>query len=194
MNVLPRVAPDLRYAPAAPDGGMAEAGVISGYASLFGRVDLGRDRVAPGAFAAALRRRRAGGIRMLFQHDPAEVIGSWTEISEDRRGLRVCGRINLEVARGREVIALIRQGALDGLSIGFKTVHADHDRANGIRTIREADLWEISVVTFPMLPDARISELKRTEGGQPKGEMPTLAALIRKAAHTLTQGTGHDQA
>jgi HK97 family phage prohead protease len=194
MNAIIRAAPDLKHAPLR-QGGMAATGdVISGYASIFGSVDLGNDRVARGAFASALRKRGAGGIRMLFQHDPAEIIGSWIDIREDAFGLRVRGRINAEVARGREVLALIRQGALDGLSIGFKTIAADQDRATGVRTIREADLWEISVVTFPMLPEARISELKAQAHGEPTGEMPMLAALIRKAAHTLNKGTGHDKA
>ena len=137
-----------------------QEGTFSGYASLFDRVDLGNDRVARGAFAASLAARGPGGVRMLFQHDPNEVIGTWLDIREDERGLFVRGRINRSVARGREVLDLIRAGALDGLSIGFKTVRAIHDPVADIRTIHEADLWEISVVTFPMLPDARVSEVK----------------------------------
>jgi HK97 family phage prohead protease len=135
-------------------------GVFSGYASLFGRVDLGKDVVEKGAFAASLKVRGAAGIRMLFQHDPAEPIGVWTEIREDERGLFVRGRLAKDVARAREVLSLMRGGALDGLSIGFRAIRAKNDRGSGVRRILEADLWEISVVTFPMLPDARIESVK----------------------------------
>ena len=135
-------------------------GVFSGYASLFGRVDLGKDVVEKGAFAASLKARGAAGIRMLFQHDPAEPIGVWSEIREDARGLFVRGRLTKDVARAREVLSLMRGGALDGLSIGFRAVRAKSDPRSGVRRILEADLWEISVVTFPMLPDARVDMVK----------------------------------
>lgn len=135
-------------------------GVFSGYASLFGRVDLGKDIVEKGAFAASLKARGPAGIRMLFQHDPAEPIGVWTDIREDERGLFVRGRLTKDVARSREVLSLLRGGALDGLSIGFRPVRAKSDPRTGVRRILEADLWEISVVTFPMLPDARIDTVK----------------------------------
>ena len=97
---------------------------------------------------------------MLFQHDPAEPIGVWTEIREDERGLFVRGKLSKDVARAREILSLMRGGALDGLSIGFRAVRAKSDPASGIRRIQEADLWEISVVTFPMLPGARIDTVK----------------------------------
>ena len=112
---------------------------------------------------------------MLYQHDPAEPIGVWMEIREDPRGLFVRGRLMADVARGREVASLMRAGALDGLSIGFKTVNARADRAAGVRTLIEIDLWEISVVTFPMQPDARVSTVKTTG----------LAARMRRAARFL---------
>ena len=126
-------------------------GSFRGYASLFGRVDLGRDRVLAGAFAKSLKRRGAAGVRMLYQHDPAEVIGHWRAIREDAAGLWVEGVLSPDVARAREVRSLMKSGALDGLSIGFHTVRARKD-AGGVREIVEADLWEVSVVTFPMLP------------------------------------------
>ncbi len=154
------MAPVLKYAKVPFASVETEDGTFSGYASLFGRVDLGNDRVAKGAFQKALKHRGAKGVRMLFQHDPNEVIGSWLDICEDDAGLFVKGRINQSVKRGAEVLELIREGAIDGLSIGFKTVRASKDQVAGIRTIYEADLWEISVVTFPMLPEARVSEVK----------------------------------
>lgn len=154
MSVAERKFAGLRFAEVEEDG------VFSGYASLFGEVDLGRDIVEPGAFARSIETRGAGGIRMLYQHDPAEPIGSWISLQEDRRGLKVKGRITKGVARAQEVLQLMRAGALDGLSIGFRTVKAKADARSGIRRILEADLWEISVVTFPMLPAARIAQVK----------------------------------
>ena len=160
-------------------------GVFSGYASLFGAVDLGKDVVEKGAFAASLKTRGAAGIRMLFQHDPAEPIGVWTEIREDARGLFVRGRLTKEVARAREVLSLMRGGALDGLSIGFRAVKAKNDPRSGVRRILEADLWEISVVTFPMLPDARIDTVKgRRHPG--RGRLPT----TREFESWLTRDAG----
>jgi len=140
--------------------GVAGDGRFSGYASVFGEVDLGRDAIEPGAFAHSLTRRGAAGVRMLFQHDPAQPIGAWRVIREDRRGLYVEGQLSPGVSRAREVLALMKSGALDGLSIGFQTVRAKSDGKAGVRRILEADLWEISVVTFPMLQSARVSNVK----------------------------------
>ncbi len=129
-------------------------GRFEGYASLFAVRDAGGDAVARGAFARSLKRRGAAGVKMLYQHAAAEPLGVWSEIYEDGAGLFVRGRIVTEVSRGREVLALMREGALDGLSIGFKTIRASG--ARGRRQILEADLWEVSVVTFPMLDGARV--------------------------------------
>ena len=134
-------------------------GHFTGYASLFGVPDLGRDTVAPGAFAASLARRGPGGVRMLWQHDPAEPIGTWLSLAEDARGLRVAGRLNLAVQRAREIDALMRDRALDGLSIGFRVVRAVPER--GGRRLLAVDLWEVSLVTFPLQPDARVSRAAR---------------------------------
>jgi uncharacterized protein len=154
---MPAPPPELKRLPLGP--AVSADGAVEGYASLFGLVDLGRDRVERGAFSASLARRGARGVRFLFQHDPAEPIGAWSSISEDGRGLRVSGRLNLAVARAREVHALLRQGALDGLSIGFRAVRSLRE-AGGVRRLVEIDLWEVSVVTFPMLPDARVASVK----------------------------------
>lgn len=127
-------------------------GRVSGYATLFDHVDDAGDRIATGAFADTLR-RRAGGVKFLWQHDPATPIGVWDELREDARGLRVSGRLILESAAGREAATLLAAGALDGLSIGFRTVSAE--AAPGGRRLIQLDLWEISLVTFPALPGAR---------------------------------------
>lgn len=160
-------------------------GSFCGYASLFGAPDLGRDIVERGAFAKSLRARGASGVRMLFQHDPAQPIGTWTELREDERGLFVRGRLALEVARGREILALMKSGALDGLSIGFRAAKARKEAATGFRRILEADLWEISVVTFPMLPGARIRQVK--SGAE---SLPT----TREFERWLTQDAGLSRA
>ncbi len=139
---------------------VAEDGTFAGYASLFGKADLGRDMVMPGAFRASLRTRGAAGVKMLYQHDPNPPIGVWEEIREDGRGLYVKGRLTSGVARAREVLSLMRAGALDGLSIGYRTVRGRTDRKTGVRQLIEIDLWEISVVTFPMLPEARVEAVK----------------------------------
>jgi HK97 family phage prohead protease len=148
-------------------------GAFSGYASLFGAVDLGKDMVVRGAFQRSLKERGAAGIRMLYQHDPGEPIGVWTELREDQRGLFVRGQLARNVTRAREVLSLMRTGALDGLSIGFRAVKARKDAASGVRQIVEADLWEISIVTFPMLPGARVQTVK---GG---GALPTIRTFER---------------
>jgi HK97 family phage prohead protease len=166
MNETKAVACDLKAVEA--------DGSFSGYASRFGVVDLGRDLVLPGAFAESLARRGPRGIKMLFQHDPAEPIGVWLEVREDAHGLYVRGRILPEVERGREVLALMRAGALDGLSIGFRTVEGRTEPKSGVRRLSRVDLWEISIVTFPMLPEARVSTVK--------SEDARLAAAIRQAA------------
>ena len=84
-------------------------GLITGYASVFGVPDLGRDVVLPGAFAGTLARRGAAGVRMLFQHDPAEPVGRWLSLREDARGLYAEGQLNLDVQRGREIAAACGQ-------------------------------------------------------------------------------------
>lgn len=161
-------------------------GAFSGYASLFGEVDLGRDRVEPGAFAKSIGRRGVDGIRMLYQHDPMQPIGRWTEIREDGRGLFVRGRLTKSAVRAGEVLELMRGGALDGLSIGFKTVRSATDAKTGVRRIIEADLWEISVVTFPMLPGARVNTVKAAA----RPAMPTKRDIERKLTRDagLTRG------
>ena len=157
--------------------------VIEGYASLFGHEDRGRDIVAKGAYAASLKALTEAGrnVKMLWQHDPAQPIGVWDEVREDARGLYVKGRLLPGVARAEEAAALIRAGAIEGLSIGYRTRRATKD-ANGRRQLDEIELWEVSLVTFPMLPEARVGQ---------KGEQPDdlilreLAAAIDEARRDL---------
>lgn len=164
-------------------------GSFAGYASLFGAVDLGRDVIEPGAFAASLRRRGASDVRMLYQHDPDQPIGRWLSIREDSHGLHVEGKLSLGVARAREVHELMKSGALDGLSIGFQTLRARNEAKSGVRRILSADLWEISVVTFPMQPGARVTAVKSAIGVPPtKRELER--RLTRDAGLTRRQARG----
>ncbi len=135
-------------------------GVVEGYASLFGAIDQANDMVMPGAFAESLRQRDIRRIPMLFQHDPAEPIGIWLELKEDWLGLRARGRLIPEVVRARELLALLRAGTADGLSIGFRTVRGRIDPKTRIRRLHQVDLWEISLVTFPLLAGARVRAVK----------------------------------
>lgn len=159
MKLNPASSPECKRA-SLPLENLSADGTFSGYATLFGEIDLGNDRVEKGAFLRSLKRRSTKGVRMLFQHDPSEPIGVWEELREDARGLFVRGRILAASKKGAEVLDLIRGGAIDGLSIGFRTKKSRTDRKSGIRSILEADLWEISIVTFPMLPQARVEQVK----------------------------------
>jgi len=144
----------------APRTTIDACGTVEGYASLFGEIDHARDMVMRGAFAVTLATRGIRRIPMLFQHDPSEPVGIWLELREDHRGLFARGRLIPEVARGRELLSLLRAGAIDGLSIGFRTAKARIDPRTRIRRLYAVDLWEISIVTFPMLAEARVRNVK----------------------------------
>jgi uncharacterized protein len=143
-----------------PEAGLVvrDGTMVEGYASLFGRRDQGGDVVAKGAYAASLKALGVAGrrVKMLWQHDPAQPIGIWDEVREDATGLWVKGRILTEVEKGREAAALLAAGAIDGLSIGYRTLRAERD-AKGQRVLSELELWEVSLVTFPMLAEARVA-------------------------------------
>lgn len=168
------------------DVSVTDGAVIAGYASVFGQADQGGDTVEPGAYAASLKRLSAKGgrVKMLWQHDPAQPIGVWDEVREDAKGLWVKGRILVEVEKGREAVALIGAGAIDGLSIGYRTVKARKDPQGG-RILAELELWEVSLVTFPMLTEARVAA-KAT--AQDVEHLRDLAALFRNTR--LTSGRG----
>lgn len=126
---------------------------IEGYASLWGRADLNGDVVAEGAFRDSLARTRAAGVRMLHQHGGGAAVGVWDDLVEDERGLFARGRILDWSPEARLAQALARAGALDGLSIGFRALRARRD--GRLRVLSAADLWEVSLVTFPALEAAR---------------------------------------
>lgn len=138
---------------------------IEGYAAVFHQSDLNGDVLAPGAFRKSLAARKAP-VRLLYQHAAETPIGRWVSFQEDHRGLLAVGELLLSSARAREVYALLAGGALDGLSIGYQVVRARKTRG-GVRRILEADLWEVSIVTFPMALSARITHV-----GAPRAAAP----------------------
>lgn len=158
--------------------------LVEGYASLFGLPDKGGDIVQKDAYSASLATLSAKGnrVKMLWQHDPAQPIGVWDEVYQDEKGLFVKGRILTEVAKGREAAALIEAGAIDGLSIGYRTKRAEKD-SGGRRLLHELELWEVSLVTFPMLSEARVG----SKGDTPDGSdlMHELAEAIEAARRDL---------
>lgn len=163
-----------------------ESGVIEGYGSVFDTVDQGGDIVAPGAFTNSLRAGRK--VKMLKQHNPEDVIGVWDEVQEDERGLRVKGRLLQTVRKGAEAYELVKAGALDGLSIGYRTIKS-MDR-NGKRVIMQAELWEVSLVTFPMNELARVDAVKAAELSERELErlLTRDAGLSRSVAQRLMAG------
>lgn len=143
-------------------GDGAATGTIEGYGSVFGLMDRGGDIVLPGAFKASLAawRKKKALPPMLWQHDPYTPIGVWTEAAEDEKGLKLTGQLVLDVPAASSARALIAAGAVKGLSIGYRTDDYEIDRTTGVRSLKKVDLWEISLVTFPMLPEAMISSVK----------------------------------
>jgi uncharacterized protein len=170
----------------------AGEGVITGYGSVFGHKDAHGDTVVQGAFSASLAAHKAAGTMpaMLWQHDGAEPIGVWEEVTEDARGLRVKGRLNLETTRGREALSLLKQGALNGLSIGFLVPDggAKLDRHTGERTVTEIDLWEVSLVTFPSNGKARLLSVRDIESRAAFESFLKEHGFARAAAKALAAG------
>ena len=171
-------------------------GKFEGYASVFGNKDLGNDVVVQGAFRKSLRAKGPKKIKMLFQHDTKEPIGVYTKIREDANGLYVQGQLAMQTQKGREVYELMKMGAIDGLSVGYRVDAKGYhyDERGKKRMLKEVDLMEISAVTFPMNPKARISAVKaearsvreweaffRDEGGLSRTESKVAAGAVAKA-------------
>jgi HK97 family phage prohead protease len=139
---------------------------------------------------------------MLFQHDPSEPVGVWLELREDHRGLFARGRLIPEVARGRELLSLLRAGAIDGLSIGFRTSKARIDPKTRIRRLLAVDLWEISIVTFPLLAGARVRAVKQAtsmaklsharRAGMEKGRRPAARCPLLRVKRSDAKQTSRD--
>lgn len=182
-------------------------GIFSGYASIFGVKDLGNDVVEAGAFTKSIRSKGAKKIKMLYQHDAKEVIGVYSKIREDGEGLYVEGQLAMGTQKGREVYELMKMGAIDGLSIGYrvdpKGWHYDEKRKQ--RYLKSVDLMEISAVTFPMNPKARVQAVKsdrsvreweaflRDEGGLSRSEAKMGASALVKSLSQRDVGSDFDE-
>lgn len=150
---------------------VGEDGSVEGYASVFGVRDNYDDVIVAGAFLDTLKAHKAAGTMpaMLWQHSTDAPIGVWVEMSEDAKGLRIKGMLCLDSAQGKEAYALLKMGAITGLSIGFISKQWAYDRETDVRTLTEIDLWEVSLVTFPANEKARITNVKSaTEMATPK--------------------------
>tara|TARA_R100001443_G_C3357924_1_gene178403 strand:- start:1152 stop:1967 length:816 start_codon:yes stop_codon:yes gene_type:complete len=173
-----------------------EKGYFSGYGSIFGNKDLGNDVMVEGAFAKSIASKGAKGVKLLYQHKADEPIGVFEEIIEDPKGLKVKGRLAMGTQRGREVYELMKMGAIDGLSIGYRVnpKGQEYDDRRRRRLLKEVDLMEISAVTFPMNQRARISAVKsdertvrdwegffRDESGLSRKESKMAASAVYKA-------------
>ena len=133
-------------------------GEIAGYGAIFGTADLDGDIIVKGAFDATLA-NRAAPVAMLKHHDPQQIVGTWSEIRADKSGLRCKGQLLTTTDCGEVALEEVKAGALSGLSIGYRTVKAEGG-PNGTRRLTEVELWEVSLVTFPMHVGARIDSLK----------------------------------
>jgi HK97 family phage prohead protease len=144
---------------------MSESGTFSGYGSVYGNTDQGDDIVAPGCFAKSLTDWTAKGRMpaLLWQHNQREPIGAYTKMAEDANGLYVEGKLAIKTQRGLEAYELMKMNAISGLSVGFMSKDDYYDQKTGIRTIKQGDLMEVSLVTFPMNDSARVAQVKSIE-------------------------------
>jgi len=159
---------------------------FDGHGSIFGNVDLGGDIVIPGAFKRSLAQHKENGgmPAMFWMHDPAKVPGKWLDMGEDSRGLSVKG-VLAPTPLGDEVHTLLKMDAVSGMSIGYRTLDHDYDR-DGNRLIKEAELWEVSVVSLPMNPLARVVHVKSqlSERGEYVPSLREFESILRDVGCT----------
>lgn len=165
---------------------VTEDGMIEGYGSVFGVRDSYSDIVAAGAFKASLAAHKAAGTMpaLLWQHRSDEPIGVWKAMTEDEKGLAVVGQLAMDTTRGREAHALLKMGALNGLSIGFYSKEWKYDTENDVRTLTEVDLWETSLVTFPANTAARVTAVKSIEALE---SLRDVEQMLRDRGFTKTE-------
>lgn len=164
-----------------------DAGTFEGYASVFDFKDYHNDVVCCGAFQEAVDNFKAGKNfpKLLWQHDPKHIIGTWLEIREDDKGLFVKGKLFRESRLGREVYDLLKKGALDGLSIGFQTVKERLDEQTQTRFIEHVILHEISLVTFGANARARVLSVKQFNKQERKMNHQDITAISEKIENTV---------
>ena len=167
-----------------------ENGEFSGYGSVFGNRDSYGDIVEKGAFAKTLAEHAEKGSmpKLFWQHDPWMPIGKWLEIEEDDIGLKVTGRLNMEVQQGREAYALLKAGDIDGLSIGYRVLKAEDDETQNVQFLKELDLVEVSVVSLGANDRALVSAVKNIRGGG-LPSLPEFEAFLREAGFSKTEAT-----
>ena len=169
---------------------VSDDGLFSGYGSVFGVVDSYREIVAPGAFAESLAEISGKGrpVPVLWQHRSGEPIGVYSALSEDGHGLKVEGRLIVDgVARAKEAHALMKAGAVSGLSIGYYVREDSWDEKTRVRTLKKLDLVEISLVTFPANDDARVDAIKSKLAHGSLPTLPEFEQLLREAGFSKSQ-------
>lgn len=151
---------------------IGDDGVFEGYCSVFNVVDSYNEVVKPGAFMASLARRKPKGVKLLWQHDSTQPIGKWEDLAEDSKGLWGRGRLLVDVSpKAKEAHGLLKEEALDGLSIGYKEIKVEPDKDRpGVTNLLELDLRENSIVTFAANERARVETIKSMLAG---GSLPT---------------------
>lgn len=154
---------------------ITEDGHFKGYGSVFdGPPDSYNDTIIKGAFYNSLKQggRNGNGIAMLWHHAPEFPVGVWDLLEEDEHGLAVEGNIDKNVQpMGIPVFTMLQKGAVRGLSIGFRVVKSDQDETTGIRALKEIELWEISLVTFPANKRATVTSVKEIEAARTPREL-----------------------
>jgi len=155
-------------------------GYIEGLGAVFGNVDLGLDRIEFGAFEDTLKEINGATIPMLWQHHDDEPIGVWDYLAETKKGLEVKGQINLDVQKGREARALVKQGAVKGLSIGYWPLDFRYEEE--VRVLERIKLHETSLATFPMNTAARVAGIKNMTRKELEQDLRELLGLSRHLA------------
>lgn len=153
---------------------ITEKGAFAGYGSVYDNLDFYNEKIAPGAFAESLRKWESKGRLppILWQHDWRSPIGPFQKMAEDTKGLYVEGKLLIdEVPKANEARALLKANAISGLSVGIDVVVDEFDRDSGIITLKQCDLWEVSIVTFPANEEALVDAVKSICGG---GKLPTV--------------------
>jgi len=168
---------------------LEDDGIFSGYGSVFDVVDSDSEVVAKGAFKRSLAawKKKKRMPALLWQHNSGEPVGVYTEMHEDDIGLFVQGRLAMKTARGSEAYELLQMGAISGLSIGYNVVKEEQDSETEITTLKEIDLWEVSLVTFPANDEARVQTVKSVLQA---GELPTereMEGFLRDAGFSRAQ-------
>lgn len=182
---------------------LSEDGTFEGYVSTFSNVDRGGDVVMPGAFRRTLSEQKLHDIKLLRDHDTTKIVGEWLELREDDRGLYGKGQLFVaaddHVPLARETYTLLKRRALGAISMGYRTIKSTFDEKSGARQLIDVDLWEGSLVPFPMNTlatvdavkgDLSITDVERIlrEGGAP-GQFAKMVAIHGYHEATKRLGT-----